>query len=72
MSWGAWSWGDEATWHWKDEERKAVDEGWATALKAKMNWIDTAQAYGSGKSEVICGELVKGMKREDYVIQTKW
>jgi aryl-alcohol dehydrogenase-like predicted oxidoreductase len=34
--------------------------------------IDTAQAYGSGESEKICGELVRGMPRDKFVMQTKY
>ena len=31
------------------------------------------QGYGTdGESERICGELFEGMRREDFVIQTKW
>lgn len=69
---GAWSWGDKATWHWDPSELPAVKEAWQTCLKNGVNFIDTAQVYGSGESERICGELFKGLKREDYVIQTKW
>ncbi|KAL8726131.1 MAG: hypothetical protein Q9181_006168 [Wetmoreana brouardii] len=70
--WGAWAWGDEATWHWKPEELSGLKEGWQLAVKAGATFIDTAQAYGSGESERICGELFKGMPRDQFVIQTKW
>ncbi|KAK5117422.1 hypothetical protein LTR85_008807 [Meristemomyces frigidus] len=69
---GAWSWGDKATWHWDDSELPAVKEAWQICLKNGVNMIDTAQVYGSGESERICAELFQGLKREDYVIQTKW
>jgi aryl-alcohol dehydrogenase-like predicted oxidoreductase len=69
---GAWSWGDTATWHWSPEELPAVKEAWKLLVENGLNWIDTAQAYGSGESERICGELFKGLKREEYIIQTKW
>jgi len=69
---GAWSWGDTATWHWSPEELPQVKEAWKLLLENGINWIDTAQAYGSGESERICGELFKGLNRQDYIIQTKW
>ncbi|KAF1960910.1 Aldo/keto reductase [Byssothecium circinans] len=37
-----------------------------------INFIDTAQVYGSGESEKICGKLVQKMNREDFVIQDKF
>ena len=70
--WGAWAWGDTATWHWKSEELSALKEAWREAVRAGANFIDTAQAYGSGESERICGELFKDLQRDQYVIQTKW
>jgi aryl-alcohol dehydrogenase-like predicted oxidoreductase len=70
---GAWSWGDTSTWHWKDEQRADVDAMWDECLKAGINFIDTAQVYGDGKSEQITGELVRRAgKREDVVVQTKY
>jgi len=41
-------------------------------LRKGINHIDTAQVYGSGESERICGELVAGMNRDDFIMQTKW
>lgn len=69
---GAWPWGDKATFHWKDDELPAVREAWKALLDNGINHIDTAQVYGSGESERICGELVKGMSRESFVMQTKF
>lgn len=72
ISIGAWPWGDTATFHWKPEEEEAVQEGWKLSLKHGVNFIDTAQVYGSGESERICGRLVKGLKRDEFVMQTKY
>jgi len=72
MNIGAWSWGDTATFHWKPEEIEGVREAWRLMCANGVNWIDTAQAYGSGESERICGELFKGLNRQDFIIQTKW
>jgi len=42
------------------------------AVRAGAAFIDTAQAYGSGESERICGDLFKGLPRDQFIIQTKW
>jgi len=50
ISWGAWSWGDEATWHWQDEERKNLDPAWDVCKKTKQTFIvcaDGANVHGS-------------------------
>lgn len=73
LSIGAWSWGDTGTWHWDDAtERPRVKEAWQVLLRNGVNFIDTAQAYGSGESERICAELFAGMPRDQFVIQTKY
>jgi len=72
VSIGAWSWGDSATWQWSDDELPNVKKAWEILLSQGINFIDTAQAYGSGRSEEICGELVKGMPRDKFVMQTKY
>jgi aryl-alcohol dehydrogenase-like predicted oxidoreductase len=72
MNIGAWSWGDTATWHWKPEELPGLKEAWKMLYENGLTWIDTAQAYGSGESERICGELFEGLPRDSFQIQTKW
>ncbi|MCJ1250766.1 hypothetical protein MMC30_007994 [Trapelia coarctata] len=69
---GAWSWGDKATFHWDPAELPAVKETWKILRESGLNWIGTAQAYGDGESERICGALVSGLDRNEFVIQTKW
>ena len=69
---GAWSWGDKATFHWDPAELPAVKEAWEILRESGLNWIDTAQAYGDGESERICGALFSGLDRNKFVIQTKW
>ncbi|KAI1141197.1 NADP-dependent oxidoreductase domain-containing protein [Hypoxylon sp. FL0543] len=69
---GAWSWGDKATWHWKDEDLPAVREAFKLLFDQGVNFIDTAEAYGNGRSEEIVGQLVAEVPRESVVVQTKW
>lgn len=69
---GAWPWADTSTWHWQDSELDAVREAWKFLLANGVNHIDTAQVYGSGESERICGDLVKDLGRDQFVMQTKF
>ena len=68
VGFGAWEAGGEA---WgpnpSDEEVVAAIRG---ALDAGINWIDTAELYGDGKSEELVGRAVEG-RRDEVVIATK-
>jgi len=72
ISIGAWPWGDTATWQWDPKDRPGLDEAWDGLFKAGINFIDTAQAYGNGESEVITGELARKYPRDKVVVQTKY
>jgi aryl-alcohol dehydrogenase-like predicted oxidoreductase len=41
------------------------------AVDAGVNFIDTADVYSAGESEIIVGEALKGLKREKIVLATK-
>ena len=41
------------------------------ALDAGINFVDTADVYSQGESEVIVGEALAGAKRDDVVLATK-
>ncbi|MED4454509.1 aldo/keto reductase [Metabacillus fastidiosus] len=43
----------------------------STALELGINFIDTADIYGKGRSEELIGEILKKYRREDFVIATK-
>jgi aryl-alcohol dehydrogenase-like predicted oxidoreductase len=69
---GAWPWGDAATWHYTADELPNIKMAWEKLRQAGIIWIDTAQAYGDGESEKICGDLCSGLQRDEFIIQTKW
>lgn len=56
---GAWAWGDRLYWSYgrgySDQEVRAAFD---ISLQAGINWIDTAEAYGSGQSERLLGRFV--------------
>jgi D-threo-aldose 1-dehydrogenase len=41
------------------------------ALDCGVNFIDTAPLYGQGQAERVTGELLQGVPRDSYVLQTK-
>ncbi|KAI9744511.1 MAG: hypothetical protein M1818_002040 [Claussenomyces sp. TS43310] len=69
---GAWSWGDKASWQWSEDQMPGLIEAWKILSGHGLTWIDTAQAYGSGESERITGELIRSLPRDEVIIQTKW
>lgn len=57
---GAWAWGDRLVWsfgrtHTVEDVQAAYDFSMGTGI----NFIDTAESYGSGRSERILGELME-------------
>lgn len=67
LSFGSWvTFGDQV------DEQKAYD-CMKEAYKAGVNFFDNAEAYASGKSETMMGNIIKkaGWKRSDLVLSTK-
>ncbi|MFP3282523.1 MAG: aldo/keto reductase [Nitrososphaeria archaeon] len=67
---GTWQWGSRE-WGWgrdygMDDLRAAVD----VAEGLGVNFVDTAEIYGMGRSEEIIGELVRG-RRDKFILATK-
>ena len=57
---GAWQWGDRIMWqygrtHTDDDIRKAFE----VSLQEGIRFIDTAEVYGSGRSERLLGQFLK-------------
>lgn len=69
---GAWSWGDRLVWSYgRTHSRRDVQEAFNSSLKAGVNFIDTAESYGSGHSERLIGEL-HSKAGTDIVLATKF
>jgi myo-inositol catabolism protein IolS len=67
---GTWQWGSRE-WGWgRNYGKKEVYEAFQKALEVGINFIDTAEIYGRGKSEQLIGEAIKG-HRDEVVIATK-
>ena len=54
-------------------DQKAVDEQIKTVTEAGVNFIDTANIYSEGLSEVMIGQAIKNLpiNRDDLVLATK-
>jgi aryl-alcohol dehydrogenase-like predicted oxidoreductase len=54
----------------RDEKNSIIQ----TALDGGINWFDTAEMYGFGRSEegLAAGLEAAGMQNEDVIIETKW
>ncbi|MBN2508561.1 MAG: aldo/keto reductase [Verrucomicrobia bacterium] len=66
---GAWVLGGGAVWGKDTDDRESVKTIQA-ALDEGMNLIDTAPAYGWGRSERVVGEAIRG-RRDKAVVATK-
>ena len=73
---GAWSWGSGAVGgdqvfgnHLEEKDLQPIFDA---AMKQGLNLWDTATVYGMGASEDILGAFVKGVKREDVLVSTKF
>jgi aryl-alcohol dehydrogenase-like predicted oxidoreductase len=69
VGYGAWEAGD-AMWGAAGDEHDALAAMHA-AVDAGCTWIDTAEAYGDGRSEELVGRLIAERGREDVMVFTK-
>lgn len=67
VGFGAWQAGGEA-WGPNPPDEQTI-QAMHMGLDSGANWIDTAEVYGSGRSEELVGRAVKG--RDDVLIFTK-
>ena len=72
MGLGAWAWGDRIFWHYghgyTDDDIAAAFQ---TSLAAGINLVDTAEIYGSGRSELLLGKFIKNTE-QPVVVATKF
>jgi aryl-alcohol dehydrogenase-like predicted oxidoreductase len=69
---GAWAWGDRLYWSYgRGYDAEDVRAAFDVSLDAGMNWIDTAESYGSGQSERLLGRFI-AESQEPVVIASKF
>ena len=67
---GTWQWGSRE-WGWgRSYGKQDVIDALQQAMALGINFVDTAEIYGQGKSEQILGEAIRA-NRDDIVIATK-
>ncbi|MBF0594759.1 MAG: aldo/keto reductase, partial [Candidatus Omnitrophica bacterium] len=61
-------------WYWPDIPDATAHQIVKQALASGINWFDTAECYGNGRSERLLSSALKqcGVKNGDVVIVTKW
>jgi aryl-alcohol dehydrogenase-like predicted oxidoreductase len=60
--------------YWPALSQQTVNQIVATSLAAGINWFDTAEVYGGGRSEVALARalMAAGKKNGDVIVATKW
>jgi aryl-alcohol dehydrogenase-like predicted oxidoreductase len=70
---GTWAWGDSTVWGYgKGYGDKDLRETYLAAIETGIRFFDTAEVYGSGKSESFLGEFLKSGPRERIYVATKF
>jgi aryl-alcohol dehydrogenase-like predicted oxidoreductase len=77
MGLGAWAWGDRVFWGFnRGYGEKDVQAAFESSLAAGINFIDTAEVYGSGVSERLLGCFLnnssRGSPSQPLVVATKF
>ncbi|RME45393.1 MAG: aldo/keto reductase [Caldilineae bacterium] len=70
---GTWAWGDRLFWGYgKGGYTDAdIEAAFTASLRAGINWFDTAEVYGRGRSETLLGRYVRSAG-EPVVVATKF
>ncbi len=69
---GCWAWGDRGYWHYEDtKDGRDIVDAFRSSLDGGLDFFDTAEAYGWGKSEKILGSLARRSQRA-LVLATKY
>lgn len=69
LTFGAWAIGG---WLWGGSEESAALRAIRASYDSGMTTLDTAPAYGFGKSEELIGQALQGVPRDKYQILTKY
>ena len=69
MGVGTWAWGDRMFWQYGKGgyDENDLEEAFHASLDAGINWFDTAEVYGLGRSEKFLGKFMQESGREALV-----
>src|SRR5689334_6608095 len=69
---GAWSWGDRFFWNYgQGYDDSDIHEAFQVSIDAGVNFIDTAEMYGLGKSEALLGQFIRQTDKR-LIVTTKF
>jgi len=72
MGIGAWSWGDRIVWQFgRGYDAADVQRAFEAAVAGGIRLVDTAEVYGSGRSERLVGGFIQGAK-DKVLVATKF
>eukprot|EP00752_Nemacystus_decipiens_P011128 g9888.t1 len=72
---GAWAWGDTMFWGYSESMDKELQEVFGNCVRGGVNLFDTAEVYGLGRSEYLCGKFrrdYQGPDKSGIVIASKF
>ncbi len=67
VGFGAWAIGGDWAHGWGSQDNDESVAAINRALELGVNWIDTAAAYGVGRSEEVVGRAIAGLATKPYV-----
>ncbi|HRQ24945.1 MAG TPA: aldo/keto reductase, partial [Anaerolineales bacterium] len=72
MGLGAWQWGDRMVWEFgQGYVRNDIREAFEVSINLGIRFVDTAEVYGSGRSERFLGEFLKATD-QPVLVATKF
>lgn len=70
---GAWAWGDRLMWGFgQGYDAADAQAAFEASLEAGINWFDTAEAYGQGRSERLLGQFMRANPARPALAATKF
>ncbi len=70
---GTWQWGDRAMWSYgATHTDRDIHEAFRKSIEGGIDFFDTAELYGKGRSEVLLGECLKEAAGAPVVVATKF
>ena len=65
---GAWQWGEKHVWGYGDHYfEEDIENAFLSSLRLGVKMVDTAEVYGSGRSEKILGQLLNKSGAKPYI-----
>jgi predicted aldo/keto reductase-like oxidoreductase len=54
---GTWAWGDTMVWQYSESMDAELQQVFDLCVRQGINFFDTAEVYGLGRSEYLCGKF---------------